>query len=97
MKAYYSFVSVSSDHQIVTTNLRKNATQTTTTVHYNWALLNNRDIRDKYALALRNKFDALQKTETHTPNDEYENFVNTHLEAAAECIPTKQRTKPRVQ
>ena len=41
-----------------------------------WSLLN---IRDKYALALRNKFDALEeKTETHTPNDEYENFVNAH-------------------
>ena len=25
-----------------------------------------------------------------------ENFVNAHLEAAAECIPTKQRAKPRV-
>ena len=45
---------------------------------------------------LRNKFDALQeKTETHTPNEECENFVNAHLEAAAECIPTKQRAKPR--
>ena len=32
----------------------------------------------------------------HTPNDEYENFVNAHLEAVAECIPPKQRTKPRV-
>ena len=54
-------------------------------------------IRDEYVLALRNKFDALQeKTETHTPNVEYENFVNAHLEVAAECIPTKQRTKPRV-
>ena len=62
-----------------------------------WALLNNRDISDKYALKLRNKFDALQeKTETHTPNDEYKNFVNAHLEAAAEYIPTKQRTKYRV-
>ena len=60
-------------------------------------LLNNRDIRDRYALTLRNKFDALQeKTETHTLNDEYENFVNAHLEAAEECIPTKQRAKPRV-
>ena len=48
-------------------------------------------------LALRNKFDALQeKTDPHTPNDEYENFVNAHLEVAAECIPTKQRTKTRV-
>ena len=47
-------------------------------------------------IALRNKFDALQKTETHTPNDKYENFVNAHQEAAAKCIPTKHRTKSRV-
>ena len=48
-------------------------------------------------ISLRNEFDALQeKTETHTLNDEYENFVNTHLEAAAEYIPTKHRTKSRV-
>ena len=46
-------------------------------------------------LTLRNKFDALQE-KTETQNDENENFVNTHLEAAAECIPTKQRAKPRV-
>ena len=26
----------------------------------------------------------------------YENFVNAYLEAGTECIPTKQRTKPRV-
>ena len=71
--------------------------RTTTTVHYDWFLLNNRDIRDKYTLTLRNKFDILQeKTETRTPNDEYENFVNAHLEAAAECIPTKQIAKPSV-
>ena len=58
-------------------SLRRNVTQTTTTVNYNWSLLNNSDIRDKYMLTVRNKFDALQKkSETHTPNDEYENFVN---------------------
>ena len=68
-----------------------------TTIHYDWALLNKKDIRDKYVIALRKKFNALQeKTETHTPNDEYENFVNAHLEAAAKCIPTKLRTKSRV-
>ena len=60
-------------------------------------LLNNRDIRDKYTLTLRNKFDALQEiSETPTPNYEYGNFVNAHLEAAAEYIPTKPRAKPRV-
>ena len=66
-------------------------------MHYDWALLNNNDIRDKYGLALRNKFDAQQeKTEILTPNDEYENFFNAHLEAAAKYLPTKPRTKSRV-
>ena len=77
--------------------IRRNAAQTTTTVHYEWSQLNNRDIRDKYTLTLRNKFDALQEiSKTPPPNDEYENFVNALLEAAAECVPTKQRAKPRV-
>ena len=64
---------------------------------YDWSLLNNRDIRDKYTLTLRNKFDTLQEiSEKPTPNDEYENVNNAHLEAAAECLPTKQGAKPRV-
>ena len=99
-EAYSSFEGVSSDHRIVTAkirlSLRKNATRTATTKHYDWALLNNRDIREKYVLELRNRFETVQKIEKSTPNDEYENFVNVHLEAAAKCIPTKPRTKYRV-
>ena len=100
-EAYSTFEGVSSDHRIVTAkvrlSLRKNATRTATTKHYDWALLNNRDIRDKYALELRNRFETLQeKTEKATPNDEYENFVEAHLEAASKYIPTKPRTQYRV-
>ena len=100
-KAYSSFEGVSSDHRIVMAKIRlslwKNATRTATTKHYDWALLNNRDVRDKYVLELRNRFETLQeKTEKGTPNDEYENFINVHLEASANCIPTKPRTKYRV-
>ena len=99
-EVYSSFEGVSSDRIIVTAkirlSLRRNTTRTTTNVHYDWYLLNNRNIRDKYALTLRNKFDALQKSETHTSNDEYKHSVNAHSEAAAECIPTKQRAKHRV-
>ena len=99
-EAYSSFEGVSTDHRIVTVkirlSLRKNAKRTATTKHYDWALL-NKDIRDKYVLELRNRFETLQeKTETSTPNDEYENFVNAHLEAAAKYIPTKLKTKYRV-
>ena len=97
-KAYSSFEGVSSDHRIVTAkirlSLRKNATRTATTKHYDWGLLNNRDIKDKYVVELRNIYETIQeKTEKGTPNDEYENFVNAHREAAARCIPTKPRTK----
>ncbi len=45
-------------------SLLKNAKRTATTKHYDWALLNNKDIRDKYVLELRNRFETLQeKTE----------------------------------
>ena len=67
-EAYSSFEGVSTDHRIVTAkirlSLRKNTKRTATTKHYDWALLNNRDIRDKYVLELRNRFETLQeKTE----------------------------------
>ena len=47
---------------------------------------------------LKNLFPFLVRLVLKTPtlNREYENFVNAHLEAAAECIPTKQIVKPRV-
>ena len=100
-EAYSAFEGVSTDYRIVTAKirlgLRKNAKRTATTKHYDWALLNNRDIRDKYVLELKNRFETLQeKTEKSTPNDEYENFVNAHLEAAVKCIPTKLKTNYRV-
>ena len=62
-EAYSSFEGVPSDHRIVTEKIRlslwKNATRTATAKHYDWVLLNNRDIRDKYVLELRNKFQTL--------------------------------------
>ena len=83
-EVYFSFEGVSSDHQIVTTKIRlilhRNAVQTTTTARYNWSLLNNRDISDKYMITLRNKFNVLQDiSETLTPNDECVNFINAHF------------------
>ena len=63
----------------------------------NGLFLKKKDIRDKYVIALRNKFDVRQETtETRTPNGKYENFVNAHQEAAAKYIPKRLRTKSRV-
>ena len=97
-EAYSSFEGVFSDHRIVRAKIRlslcRNTAQKSTTAHYEWSLLNNKDISKKYTITQRNKFNALQEiSETSTPNDEYENFVNAHIEAPAECIPTKLKTK----
>ena len=49
----------------------------TKNARYEWLMLNNRDISDKYTTTLRNNFDAIQEiSETLTSYDEYENFVN---------------------
>ena len=101
-EACSSFEDVASDHRIVTAKirlgLRSNVARTiTTTVHYDCSLHNNNDISDKYTVKLRNKFDAVQDiSEISTVNDEYENFLNVYSEEAVECIPTKQRAKPKV-
>ena len=91
---------MSSNHWIVTAKIQlsqwKNTTRTATTKHYDWALLNNRDIRDKYVYRTKKQIrDTTREGRKNTPNDEYENFVNAHLEAASKCIPTKPRTKYR--
>ena len=44
-------------------------------------------------ITVRNKFDTfLEISETDSVGEEYEKFVYLHMEAAAECIPTKPRT-----
>ena len=64
-ETYSSFEGVSTDHRIVTAkirlSLRKNAKRTATTKRYDLAHLNNRDIRDKYVLELRNRLETLQE------------------------------------
>ena len=41
-------------------------------------------------------YNLKETSERYTPNDKYENFVTSHLDTAAECIPTKPRAKCRV-
>ena len=78
-------------------SLRRNTTQTVKTTNYDWYSLNNWDISNKYTMTLRNKFNALQEIpKTLTPYEENEKFVHVHMEAAAECIPTKLRAKHRI-
>ena len=75
----------------------RNKTLTVKVPQYNWFSLTKSDMKNHYLVTVRNKFDTLQETsERHTPNDEYENFATTHIEAAAEWIQTKPSAKCRV-
>ena len=97
-EACFSFEGVSSDYRIVMAkirlSLRKNATRTATTKHYDWTLLNNRDIRDKYVLETDSShYKRRQKKVPQMTNMRIS--FNARLEAAAKCIPTKPKTKYR--
>ena len=62
-----------------------------------WSQLINRFISNKYMVTVRNKFNTLLEiTESLTPNDEYENFVNAYMETTAKYILTQLRAKHRV-
>ena len=55
------------------------------------------NISNQYITEKKNKFDTPQEIpEKHIPNDEYENFVTTHTDAVAECIPTKPKATSRI-
>ena len=100
-ETYFSFEGVSSNQQTVTAkiwlSLCRNTMQTIKTTHYDWFLISNRDISDKYMIILRNKFNAfLEISKTLTPDEKYENFINAHIETATECMPTKLEAKHRI-
>ena len=88
-EAYSSFEGVSSDHRIDIAKIYLQEYNMTKTIHHDWSLFSNKNM-----ITLGNKFNAFQeKSKILTPNNEYENFVNDHMEAAAECIPTKLKAK----
>ena len=80
-EAYFSFEGGSSNQRIVSAKIHQN----------NWSSLTSSNIRNQYMVTVRNKFDTFQETyETLILNDEYENFVTAHIEAAVNYIPTNQ-------
>ena len=66
--------------------------QTDKVSRYDWSLLAKKDLSNKYMVIIRNKFDTLLKTsERHTPNNECESIVTSHIKARAEYIPSRIR------
>ena len=101
-EAYNTFVGVKSDHRIVTAkvrlSLRKNIKKTSIPTHYDWSTIaTNEDIRYRFTVSVRNKYEALcLETNTNSPNIKYNNLVLSNEQAAADCIPLKPKIKKRV-
>ena len=93
VKNVYKWAKHSLSVNSMTPAKKKARTQTAKTSHYDWSSHNNRDISNKYSIAVRNKLSNLQEI-SETLN--YENFVNDHTEAAAECIQTKPKAKHKL-
>ena len=96
---YNSFCGVSSDHRIVSCNLRlslrKNKTKNTTKPPYDWSLLaKNQVVKDAYTIKLYNRFNSLQESEENpSTNSTYQNFIESHLAAAKKYIPHRPKLK----
>ena len=98
-EAYNTFEGVSSDHRIVTMktklSLRVSKNKSNTNMPFDWSHLKNTETIQKYAIALKNRFQALQEKEQPTNNSSYKNFVLAHKEAAEQHIPKKEKIKKK--
>ena len=95
-EAYSSFEWVSSDHRIISANIHLSQCRTKTWTDkaswYDWSSIAKSNKYNQYMVTVRNKFDTLQEIfERHISNDQYENSVTAHVEAAVECILIKSR------
>ena len=100
-EGYSTFEWFSSGHRIVSPNIRLsfrvNKPKAASSPRYDWStLLSNDDIRNRYTITVRNRFDHHQQdTDHHTPNSTYDNFVTAHSEAAVDCVQLKLKVKRR--
>ena len=99
-RAFNSFVSVGSDHRIVSAkfrlSLRANKKKSSRNPPYDWSYLKkNIETRNNFVIKVKNRFAALQDliaTDT-TASTTYNNFVIAHKEAASNTIPLKPKIK----
>ena len=63
---------------------------------YDWSkLLNDENIKNSYAVEIRNRFEQLQNLnpDNFSKNDIYENIIKAHGEAAEKYVPKKIKPK----
>ena len=100
-RSYNSFVTVGSDHRIVTAKirltLRANKKKPASTTRHDWtSLRNDNEISNQFIVSLKNKYAALQVDDTlESATSRYKKFETACKEAASECLPPKVKSKKR--
>ena len=99
--AYNTFEGVSSDHRIVSgtfqLSLRATKKQSQTSPRLDWKQLkSDPHLKDRFCLALSNRYEALlSETESPSTDEKYSAFVAAHNEVANENVPLKTKIKYR--
>ena len=100
-RAFNSFVSVSSDHCIVSAQirltLRANKKKSNSITCYDWSVLkNDADVAASFVITVNNRFAILQdSTQTISANNTYKSFKTACREGADAIIPQKTKVKTR--
>ena len=81
-QAYSSFVSVGSDHRIISAKLRlilRSKAATLRKENYDRNVLkSDQELQNRYSIQLHNKFSILQNEPTDTIDDEYQHFITAN-------------------
>ena len=62
-------------------------------MNFDWTQLNNPEIRNQFAITLKNRYQALNLETDASTNTKYNNFIEANQYAAKHCIPTKEKIK----
>ena len=95
-EAYSTFSSVGSDHRILTAKLKLSlrTCKAPTVERFDWTVLRNSTISDRYTVEVTNRFEALH-VEGENETDRYQHFVDANKEVAKEMIPQIQKKKKK--
>ena len=102
-EAYSTFGSLFSDHRIVSAkvSLRLTSTKTNTTskvTKYIWSdLATNREMQERYAVEVRNRYHLLLNESGDPVESDYDKFLQATSEAAKECLRPVPKSKKKVK
>ena len=95
-EAYDSFCSIGSDHRLVSAMIKLSlrTSKAPARENWDWSALRDSATSEQYAVAVKNRFDALY-TEEGSATEKYDHFIEANREAAKEILPQRKKLKKK--